>query len=477
MTQVLTVKNYVDNLNQMNLSASLREKILSRPAYTNLRSNSPETEYQFSVLPKSQSYRNLDIPDVFDGRIIWKKFLSPIKNQKNCGSCWAFASTSALADRFNIQSLGKMNLNLSPAKLIVCDFLGKEFDVKHPETSQLRLNDINTTSLNIAGCHGNSLVDPWRYMYIIGTTTEKCTPYDIILKKQKVPQCSDVCGPIGDMCADIKYDSENDTETGTPSRFYRCLHFYAVAGVEKDNGNERNIRHNIYAWGPVSTAMNIYPDFYTFDSRKKIYQWNGNGIPVGGHAVEIVGWGRENNTDFWWIRNSWGKDWGLDGYFRIERGKNMCEIEENIITGVPDFFYPLSYVLDETKFIWLETPKDKKEHDEINRKYTITGGGINPETGFTRRIGFVKPCFDQTPELDWKILPDWHNFVAGEITEKKEGFSLHDLPDLRDVKEELNKKIRKKTYEKIELIFSIFSVSFAILFIGIIIVEVVKKRK
>ena len=68
-------------------------------------------------------------------------------------------------------------------------------------------------------------------------------------------------------------------------------------------------------------------------------------ILVGGHAVEIVGWGEDNGHKYWWIKNSWGKDWGVDGYFKMDRGNNNCKVEENIVTGVPDFFYPLSYRL------------------------------------------------------------------------------------------------------------------------------------
>ena len=52
---------------------------------------------------------------------------------------------------------------------------------------------------------------------------------------------------------------------------------------------------------------------------------------LGGHSGKIVGWGTEKGTNFWIISNSWSDKWGNAGYFKMERGKNVCKIEDNII--------------------------------------------------------------------------------------------------------------------------------------------------
>ena len=166
------------------MSAKLLTLVQSRPTLTLLQGSSSEAKVQFDSLPKAKAVRKISLPINFDGTKVWKDFLSPIKNQGSCGSCWAFASTSTLADRFNIQSQGRLKVDLSPASMILCDFQGKEFNIKHPETDIAGVNQINVKQYSLGACKGNTLFDAWRYLYIIGVPTEARIPYKDTLNTQ-----------------------------------------------------------------------------------------------------------------------------------------------------------------------------------------------------------------------------------------------------------------------------------------------------
>ena len=196
----------------------------------------------------------------------------------------------------------------------------------------------------------------------------------------------------------------------------------------------------IWRWGPICTGIQIYPDFYTFNAKKEIYKWNGKGPQVGGHAVEIVGWGVETGKNggkdipFWIIRNSWGLEWGDNGYFRMIRGENNCKIESNVLTMVPDFFYPTGYRTGDNRSsphkntaaaddaVWdvYKPNKDAKIRDSISDNLWSTAGGIDPTTGYTRAKMVTMPWINFQRPVPLEDLPLWRTFVAGrDSTVKK----------------------------------------------------------
>jgi len=65
-----------------------------------------------------------------------------------------------------------------------------------------------------------------------------------------------------------------------------------------------------------------------------IYHHTSGGFE-GGHAVKLIGYGEENGEKYWTCANSWDYDWGEEGYFRIRRGNNECDIESQGCGGIP----------------------------------------------------------------------------------------------------------------------------------------------
>ena len=193
------------------------------------------------------------LPTQFDGREVWIGLLPPVMNQGRCGSCWAFASTGALASRFNIQSMGLLHVQLSALKMILCDFQGAELDIDN--TNVYATTEVSSKALSTTACFGNSLFDASRYLYQIGSCTEECGPYDrnygshsiaggnftqglgeFTGSSTSIPFCSDVFGPFGDMCTGYSYTRRSGRERGTPQRAYKALLFYVIAGTPSHGG-------------------------------------------------------------------------------------------------------------------------------------------------------------------------------------------------------------------------------------------------
>jgi hypothetical protein len=452
-----------------NLSSNLQSQILARPTKTYLINYDKKSELDYAAIGLIYNIPEKDIskraPPSFDGRIQWKGLLSPVMNQGQCGSCWAFASVSSLADRFNIQSGGLMKIQLSPTKMILCDWQGREWSVfKYPETASTQILEgkIISQSQKDFTCQGNSLLDAARYLYQVGTPTEACIPYTKILETDQgsfqglsgfeqdkvsdiqLPVCTAVSGPLADMCVGSTIDQTTGEEIGVPERFYRCYHYYGLYGTKSLGlgGGETQIREEIWRWGSVATAMKVFPDFYTFDPKTEIYSWGGKGPQVGGHAIVLVGWGSQDGVAFWIARNSWGIEWGDQGYFRIRRGTNEVGIEANVICMVPDYFYPTGYqsmpsrstivpgakqaqpdafhqlpdVQDITTGLY-ELPEAEQSYrtvrEQMSDDLTMFGGGIDPTTGYTRRIMVTMPWVDFTRPVTLNKLPKWDSFIAG----------------------------------------------------------------
>lgn len=240
------------------------------------------------------------LPDTFDARTQWPQcpLIGFIRDQSQCGSCWAVSSSAAMGDRSCITSNGQQQLYLSDEDVMTC-----------------------CTSCG-SGCEGGYPLMAWEWWTRTGVVTggpydsnQGCQPYAIsptATREPPTPACEKSC----EKGYSVSYT--NDKHKGST--------YYAVG-----NG-VTGMQQELFSNGPIVSAFTVYEDFYSYVSG--VYQHK-YGEEVGGHAVKIVGWGTENNTPYWLVANSWNASWGIDGFFKIIRGTNDCGFESSISAGKP----------------------------------------------------------------------------------------------------------------------------------------------
>jgi cathepsin B len=260
------------------------------------------------------------LPDDFDWRTDARAAQCPslkeIRDQANCGSCWAFGSTEAFNDRMCISSDAKFTTLLSTQHTTsCCGFL----------------------SCFSQGCGGGQPGRAWSWLVKHGVVTggmnpdtgkdDTCWPYELKMCAHHVK--STKYGPC-------------PAETSTPSCKSSCVNTGYKTPFSKDVHNGGNgksyslgsvdeIKQSIFTKGPVTGAFTVYADFPTYTSG--VYEHK-SGQMLGGHAIRILGWGSDSGTDYWIVANSWNEDWGDAGTFKIKQGD--CGIDSQVSAGDVD---------------------------------------------------------------------------------------------------------------------------------------------
>jgi cathepsin B len=252
-----------------------------------------------------------DLPESFDLRQQWPQCdsLKEIRDQSDCGSCWAFGAAEAMSDRVCIASKGKLQTRVSAEDILsCCDTCGDGCDGGYPDAA-------------------------WSYWQNHGVPSgglyqdnKTCQPYAF-------PPCDHhVKGKYGPCPAD-EYptpDCATKCVDGYPNTYDKDLSF--ASDSYSVNGDEGEIMAEIYKNGSVEAAFTVFEDFLSYKSG--VYQ-HLTGEELGGHAVKIIGWGVENGTKYWQVVNSWNEGWGDNGTFKILKGQSECGIEDGIVAGTP----------------------------------------------------------------------------------------------------------------------------------------------
>ncbi|NBO23502.1 hypothetical protein EBU94_09240, partial [bacterium] len=137
---------------------------------TVLRDNTEVRTKLFKFKAVKRPERIKDLPKNFDGRIVWRNYLTRVKAQGSCGNCWAVASVSVLSDRFSIMTLNQINTELSPLTPTVCS----EVISPKPEIDEKAISQKNLIAHSTAACNGNSILNALTYLYVYGATEAFC---------------------------------------------------------------------------------------------------------------------------------------------------------------------------------------------------------------------------------------------------------------------------------------------------------------
>ena len=228
------------------------------------------------------------VPQVLDWRT--KGVVTPVKTQGHCGSCWAFSAVETVESALAIAT-GQPPVPLSVEQILVCcsTLVGSQ----------------------CSSCMGGDPIAAYRYIQTnsSGLDADKDYPYDPTTDPFKPPMC--------------KANSSKPVAKVTSWSYAvpRCVR--GPCSPSERSAEEQALVAAVAQHGPVSICIMASKSFINYKSGV----YNGpcaSAVIQQNHCVSIVGYSVEDK--YWLVRNTWGTDWGEDGYIRMAMGSNLCGI-------------------------------------------------------------------------------------------------------------------------------------------------------
>jgi len=314
---------------------------------TSVSDFSPERKKKLLGLKLPEGYwewrekaEKLEVPKgvPYPTRFDWRDFngVTPAKNQGDCGSCWDFCAVGAL--EAHVKIYGEVEMDLSEQQVLSCKTYGSGCDGAWPELA-------------------------YELFQNPGAAKEECMPYQA---DHWVPCTQASC-----------------------EKWAKISHWTVVCNSPDENA----IKNAIYNYGPVAVLM-AAPDTFSY-YRDGCFDYTYFGL---NHCVLLVGWDDTlcNGDGAWIGKNSWGRGWGMDGFFYIKRG--CCQIG----TGAD-----LVHYIFHRPYVYLEDY------------------GVNDEAGGDGD-GRVEP--GETIRLDFALYNVWSQIwgVEATVTADTEGIVITD---------------------------------------------------
>ncbi|KAJ4822695.1 putative cysteine protease rd19d [Turnera subulata] len=222
------------------------------------------------------------LPGSFDWRE--KGAVTDVKMQGACGSCWAFSTTGSV-EGANFLATGKL-LNLSEQQLVDCDSTCDKTDKRACDN----------------GCGGGLMTNAYRYLIEAGGLQEESS-YPYTGKK-----------------GECKFDPEKVA--------------VKVANFTNIPIDENQIAANLVLNGPLAVGLNaVFMQTYIGGVSCPLIcgkRWINHGVLLVGYGARGYSILRFGYKPYWIIKNSWGKQWGEQGYYRLCRGHGMCGMNKMV---------------------------------------------------------------------------------------------------------------------------------------------------